>query len=188
MQANAQYLRKILTTLVVHVLPPFLLLFLVYRPSSGAIIVVAIGISSIVIFISAISLLAKIVRYLYLRSKEKEFPKIKFLRPLLSIVISVWLVSFAQQFKQPAEEYLWQQASAIQKSCDENKVCPTALEGWENKQGLVRKTHLIKNVKFFVFYFVTDKTFEVHLSYGFDSGYFLKGGVGQQVQEFRPPY
>jgi hypothetical protein len=196
MQKDLHKIKKIIGLAMVHVLPPFLLFYLVYQPESGAVIVIASGICTIVIIISAVSLLLKGSRYVYLKLKQpkldainrddREYPKIKFLRPVLSIFISVMLIVYVQQFRDAAEEYLRQEANAIQLSCNKNNVCPFALEGWENKKGNSRKTHFINGTRFFLFYFVKEKTFEVFISYGFDSGYFMKGGVGQELKSFKP--
>ena len=166
-----------------QVLPPFLLFYLIYKPSvtSGP---YSQMICYFVILVAGITLAVN-----GFKNRKKKFDVWQYAPSVLTILIGVSVLVILYRVQDQARDYLWKVARDVQKQCAMNKICPESPPGWSDHSRMMygyspdsppykQKMYYQSNEK--------RQTFAVYIHYGPDFDYWIHGGVDRVPYEYIP--
>ena len=137
---------------------------------------------------SVISLFIRI--YFILFKPQDKLIKIKFIRPVLTILIFVFVFNYHKTSKHMANSYAIELAQRIQSVCDVNGLCPEAFVDWENEKGFRDEPNYFSTsitklaISYYIYYRPSKDrmNFSLYLSHGFNMGINFKGGVNKKLK------
>lgn len=167
-----------------HLFFPALLIWMGTSNSPSVYQMVA-GISIIVIFVSIISLLIVGIKSLLKKSITKHRP----IRPVLSILISLVLLTIWDTSTDDAQQYLWKLAEKVQQECFV-QGCVKALADWETRdigssdQFTYKQGYYENRLKWRLQYTANKQDFELFWYLGFDGPtYGICGGIDKALKK-----
>ena len=152
-----------------QVIPPLLMLCVLFATDSGAAMVFLAGIFMLPTLISVISIITKLFQI-----KKKKYYLV---RPLLTISLFTLILGIAQWTYRIALEQASSAAKAIHDECNLKSYCPENPPGWDIDGSRIIKRDLGFWLKYSASYHYNNKNFEIRVYHGPDLGETITGGV-----------
>lgn len=159
---------------LLQILPPLLMLSVLFAATQGPSLVYLAGLFVIPVLISAISILAKLIFF----GKRKYF----LVRPALTIAIFVLLLVIADLSYDRALAQTVESARAIHRHCNDQGVCPRRPGGWLVEGSRIRRNDLGDWLSYPASYHYDEAGFEIRVYRGPDIGDVIRGGVGRAFE------
>jgi len=152
-----------------QVVPPLLMLGILFTTTRGAALIFLAGIFVFPVFISIISIIAKLIFY----RKQKYF----LVRPLLTIAMYILIIILTNWTYQIALTQTVQEAELIHHQCNKNLTCPEIPTGWKLKGSRVIRNDFGYWVKYTSSYYHDKGSFNIRVYQGRDLGNKISGGI-----------
>jgi hypothetical protein len=152
-----------------QVIPPLLMLCILFATESGTSLVFLAGIFIIPVFISLISIIAKLIFF----KKRKCY----LVRPVLTVAVFFLILSIAHWTYNVALGQAINAAKIIHQQCNENSVCPVNPVDWKVDDLRIRRNDLGYWLTYSASYYYNKETFNIRVYKGSDSGDIITGGV-----------
>jgi len=172
------------------IIPPLLLIYLIWVPFDMPTIVLWLP-GMIVFLVSAISIIANFLKFIFLskgQKDEKNKFKIRFIRPTLAILIFLFAFLCLAASQKSADNYAVNMSKKIQSECNAEKKCPENIAGWWNDlpelSGYTSAVLYGKyGTKYRVSYSVSEdkQSFNMAVRHNIDEGLSINGGVDKQL-------
>jgi hypothetical protein len=137
------------------------------------------GVAGIVVLYSSVRLLILCLNFLL----KKDIPTYLFLRPIISIVISICIFMKWAYAYDDLKGYMWQLANSLQSECFEKNSCLDLRPHWksqwmDDKEGYSYKSYIYSsNLKWRISYRANEDSFELFMRTGLDGpSYSICGG------------
>ncbi len=152
-----------------QVIPPILMLCVLFTTDKGTALVYLTGIFILPVLISALSILVKLFKL----KKRKYY----LVRPLLTIIIFMFILAISQWTYKIALEQATSAAQLIHDECNSKSYCPENPSGWEVDESRIIKRDLGFWLKYSALYYNNEKDFTIRVYQGPDIGETIIGGV-----------
>ena len=152
-----------------QIVPPLLMLCVLFSTSSGTSLVFLAGIFIIPVLVSLISIIAKLIFF----KKRKHY----LVRPLLTIAIFILIFIIANWTYKIALDQTIDEARLIHQQCNDNFACPENPAGWQKDGSRIRKNDLGFWLKYSAAYYYNKDSFNIRVYQGPDLGDNIGGGV-----------
>ncbi|MCX5632215.1 MAG: hypothetical protein NTW93_00830 [Phycisphaerae bacterium] len=128
--------------------------------------------------------------YSILFKPHDKLIKIKLIRPIITILIFVFVFKYHKTSKHMANLYAIELAQKIQVVCDVNGLCPEAFANWENERGFRDEPNYFSTsidklaIPYYISYHPSKdrKSFSLYLSHGFNMGINFEGGIDKKLK------
>ena len=162
-----------------QVIPPLLMLGILFSTDSGTALVFMAGIFIIPTLISTLSIIVKLFNF----KKRKYF----LVRPLLTIVFFILILVISQWSYKIALEQATSAAQVIHGECNSKSYCPENPSGWDVNDSRITKRDLGFWLKYSALYYYNEKDFKIRVYQGPDLGETITGGVNMpfKVERYR---
>ena len=140
----------------------------------GPALIYLVGIFIIPVFISLISIIIKLIFF----TKRKYY----LIRPCLTIVIFILILTIAQWSYNIALEQAISSAKIIHNQCNEDSVCPEHPEGWVVDGSRIRKSDFGFWLKYPASYYYDEYGFNIRVYQGPDLGHHIIGSVNAPLE------
>ena len=155
-------------------LPPLLMFGVLFLTENGTALVFLTGFLLLPVLFSFISIIAKFIRF----KRRKYF----MLRPFLTILNFSLIIGIAIWTYETALEQAIQAAEVLQKSCNENLVCPENPPDWIVSDGRISRSDLGIWFKYTASYTYRPEGFNIRVYHGPDVGHIIKGSIEDPVE------
>ena len=152
-----------------QIIPPLSMLGILFGTDNGTALVFLAGLFVIPVFISLISLLAKVFRF----NKRKYF----MIRPALTVIFFFLILAIAQWTYKLALDDAVAAAKIIHDECNEFTICPATPEGWKIEGSRISRNDLGFWFTYQAAYNYKPDNFKIHVYQGPDIGDDISGGV-----------
>jgi len=152
-----------------QVIPPLLMLSILFSTDNGAALVFLVGILLIPALISALSIIINLFKF----KKRKYY----LVRPLLTIVFVILILAISQWTYKVALEQATRTAQVIHNECNSKSYCPENPSGWEVDGSRIIKRDLGFWLKYSALYYYNGKYFTIRVHQGPSLGENITGGV-----------
>jgi hypothetical protein len=167
-----------------QVLPPLLLLLLVFVPVDVITVIAWLGGAFAAVF--SLLRLAKLL-LAQLRSKRPDWSGA--LRPALTVVLFVVAAAIAREKigeeTAAADAFARAVAREVQAACTRDSRCPAAPAGWIADEGTRRARKVVGRIPLRYDVDRDAMTFRVSVRHAMESGLDINGGVGKELREQR---
>jgi hypothetical protein len=166
------------------------LIYLIWTPFDFLIHILWIP-GQIAFLISIISVIIKLIKLIRLDKTQKELRnqlKIRFIRPMLTILIFLFAVLCLRASRNSADNYAIATSRKIQEICNAKKLCPENIVEWQNvPEARGHNSSILYGkygTKYRIFYSVSEdrQTFNMAIRHNIDEGLYIEGGVGKQLK------
>lgn len=152
-----------------QIAPPLSMLGILFGTDSGTSLVFLAGLFLVPVFISLISILAKVFRF----KKRKYF----MIRPALTIAFFLLILAISQWTYKLALDDATGIARIIHEECNKKKLCPEKPEGWKINGSSRSRNDLGFWFRYHASYRYKPDSFKIHIYQGPDIGDDISGGV-----------
>ncbi len=149
--------------------PPICVLAPLFGTRSGAALVFLVGFFLIPVLVSLVSIVFKLLAF----KQRKYF----LLRPTLTILFFLLVLSIAHWSYSVALEDATNAALRVHQQCQSDGVCPAAPEGWSVDERRISRRDLGKLYKYSASYYYQPESFLIRVYQGPDLGDVIRGGV-----------
>jgi hypothetical protein len=140
---------------------------------------------------SIISLIVNLLRIIIRKLRKKtqiEFCKIRFLRPILTIIIFLLVAFFVHQSRVSADKYGIETAKKIQDVADSNGICPKKIQDWEADKWDPNDSITMYGkygTKYRLRYHTSEdrKEFVISVRHNIDEYFHVSGGVDRKLKD-----
>lgn len=157
-----------------QIVPPLSMLGILLATEHGSALVFLAGIFIIPVLVSIISIIAKLIFF----KKRKYY----LIRPCLTIVIFILILTIAQWTYNIALEQAISSAEIIHKQCNENRQCPEHPDGWNVEDSRISRNNFGVWLKYSASYYYNEHDFNIRVYHGPDLGDHIIGGLDTQFR------
>jgi hypothetical protein len=171
------------------ILTPPLLIVPLYRIQQD-ILSMIVWLPAYIAFIwSIVSIIINIVRIIFIKLRKKpyiNYVKVRFVRPVLTIVIFLFVNFIVNQSLRSADEFAKQMGRKIQDETKINGVCPKTIQDWEvdKYDPNINITWYGKyGTKYPLKYYTSEngKEFNIRVYHSIDRAFHVSGGVDRKL-------
>ena len=171
------------------ILPPLLLIYLIRIPFDIVAHLLWLP-GQIAFLISIVSIIATFVKFIRLGKDKEEQNKIKirFVRPILTILIFLFALLCLKASQKSADDYATITGKRIQGICNAEKSCPKKIDDWDNPPDDGYLPSIIYygkyGTKYMIYYSISKdgKEFDITVKHNIDEGLDISGGVGKELR------
>jgi hypothetical protein len=147
----------------------------------------------LVMVFSIVTLLYRSVMILQYKFKRKDLDKryeLRLIRPALAIFVVLLAYNMVHWSMDSADAYARDLAVDIQKKCNNEKVCPAQLDGWEEIESWSTGAMLYGKYgsKYLIRYFAKGNSFSLQVKHDIDEKLSIFGGVDRPLKVRGGPY
>ena len=159
------------STYIVQIVPPLLLLWPASTRHGPALVIFA----ALLIWVGAFC----VIRILLLFAQMNR-PRIRFLRPTLTLLVCVLTFMHMHISLRPARAFAEKTASEIQAQCKAHRQCPRVIDGWEPRHDRYSSQVMVGQwVRWPVMYHSDGNKFDIWLYILLDTGEAWSGSVSR---------
>lgn len=171
------------------IIPPLLLIYLIWIPFDIVAHLLWLP-GQIAFLVSMISIITSFIKFFRLGKNKDERDKIKirFIRPILTILIFLFATLCLNASRNSADDYAVNMSKRIQNTCNAEKLCPETIVGWGSipkwEMGYSSEMFYGKyGTKYRITYSVSEdrQSFNMAVSHNIDEGFFIEGGVSKEL-------